>query len=765
MLFIILVCLMECGYVHGSPCLGFTELYVKNGQIMQVRRDKYNPKYLEIDTCKNTTRKVMEFDPERVLQNISMFWLVAVPWPFEHETPYLERVQMNDLTSFGTWGNCSKLNYMYVKQGSAYANSNDLTKVPPDWLTNCTNLRTVDLRNLTMSEIRAVVDSAPALEKLTLYHIKDIVTISENPLFIQSRPPIHLKVLEMNDFSKYASLAGHNTTWADVSATLVWQLAFLPHLESLNILDQMFDMCTKTNSSVSLPSLKVLSLRRTNTTRLCLKKIHSINIKKIELWASPLFDVQFSDFLSTTLQNVELHFYNFGQIVNFEFTRDDYLTLSSTEDSLKRSITMLGIRKSIDCDCNSDSWWFARALEAKLVTADGITCKDDSLPTELACEWLPCDRISCDSACVCCREENNGLSGDCRGASLAGFPTELLHLPNLTRIIAPNNNISTLPEYFPDSLLETDLSGNNIWHAGAEHVNALFSQPERRVRIARNDIICSCDNKLLINHLQAHSRQIEDFENITCTDTNTKIRDVNTSKLCEAQERDAALLKQREAILAVVIGTSFSAAFVVVLLVLLFYWRRRVKIFLYSRGWCLCCITDDDADADRRYDIFLSFCHDDTKLVVDEILPILDRDYSVCVHLRDWYPGDLIPAQITRSVEQSRRTIVIMSRSFVRSLWGSLEFQTAHVSGLVDGRPRVIMVIVDDVLEKEEMPTEMRSYVKLNTYVRWDDPWFWEKLRYALPHRPVILPRNLAGTDAEQNSDSSHEQHAEITRL
>ncbi|KAI5641119.1 TIR domain-containing protein [Phthorimaea operculella] len=702
---------MLCDYVHGS-CLSFTELYVKNGQIMQVRRDKYNPKYLEIDTCKNATREVLELDPERVLQNISMFWLVAIPWPFEHKTPQLERIQMNDLTSFGTWGDCSKLNYMYVKQGSAYANSNDLTKVPRNWLTNCTNLRTLDLRNLSMAEIRTVVYSAPSLEKLTLYHVKDIVTISEkNPLFIQSRPHPHLKILEMNDFSKHANLVGYDTTWADVSAFLVWQLAFLPQLESLNIFDEMFDMCTKTNSSVVLRSLKVLALRKTNTTRLCLKKFHTTNINKVELWASPLFDVQFSDFLFTTVQNIEIRFFNFGQIVNFEFTRDDYLTVSGsqTEGSTKSNVTLLGIRKSIDCDCNSDSWWFARALEAKLVTADGIICKDDSSPAEIACEWLPCDRINCDSTC------------------------------------------------------EIDLSGNNIWHAGAEHVDALFSQPERRVRLARNYIVCSCDNKPLISNLQAHSRQIEDFENITCTDTNTKVGDVDISKLCEAQERDAALLKQREATLAVVIGTSFVAAFLVVLIVMLYYWRRQVKIFLYSRGWCLCCITDDEVDADRRYDIFISFCHDDTKVVVDEILPILDRDYKVCVHLRDWYPGDLIPAQITRSVEQSRRTIVIMSRNFVRSLWGSLEFQTAHVSGLVDGRPRVIMVILDDVLEKEQLPTEMRSYVKLNTYVRWDDPWFWEKLRYALPHRPVTVSKNLTGS--EQRADGSSEPSAEITRM
>jgi hypothetical protein len=36
---------------------------------------------------------------------------------------------------------------------------------------------------------------------------------------------------------------------------------------------------------------------------------------------------------------------------------------------------------------------------------------------------------------------------------------------------------------------------------------------------------------------------------------------------------------------------------------------------------------------------------------------------------------------------------------------------------------------------QDEMGSALWDYIKTNTYVTHDDPWFWKKLRYALPHR------------------------------
>ena len=38
----------------------------------------------------------------------------------------------------------------------------------------------------------------------------------------------------------------------------------------------------------------------------------------------------------------------------------------------------------------------------------------------------------------------------------------------------------------------------------------------------------------------------------------------------------------------------------------------------------------------------------------------------------------MIPDQIIQSVEQSRRTLIVLSKAYVDSMWTQLEFRAAH---------------------------------------------------------------------------------------
>ena len=67
-------------------------------------------------------------------------------------------------------------------------------------------------------------------------------------------------------------------------------------------------------------------------------------------------------------------------------------------------------------------------------------------------------------------------------------------------------------------------------------------------------------------------------------------------------------------------------------------------------------------------------CHIHTLLILVLTL-MLSR---CCVHTRDFKVGDPIPDQILASVEQSRRTVIVLSKEYTQATWTSMEFTAAH---------------------------------------------------------------------------------------
>lgn len=277
-----------------------------------------------------------------------------------------------------------------------------------------------------------------------------------------------------------------------------------------------------------------------------------------------------------------------------------------------------------------------------------------------------------------------------------------------------NNNLSTI---YPDVLEFLKNSTNLI-----------------DLTLHENPWICDCNTKDFLNFIQTKLVNIPNLFKVTCPGKNKPISEMITIEFCPFDNIVTMGVSIAIALMGLLIGISG----------LLYYkYQQHIKVWLFTHQWCLWFVTEEELDKEKIYDAFVSYSHKDHDFVVNELVSKLENGptpFKLCLHYRDWLAGEWIPANIARSVEDSRRTIVVLSPNFLESVWGRMEFRAAHSQALSEGRARVILILYGDIGPTDDLDSELKAYISMNTYVKWGDPWFWDKLRYALPHK-TKLPR------------------------
>ncbi|XP_055589923.1 protein toll-like [Uranotaenia lowii] len=427
----------------------------------------------------------------------------------------------------------------------------------------------------------------------------------------------------------------------------------------------------------------------------------------------------------------------------------------------KRNRLRIGLLGNpITCDClmmdfienyrseiDSDTECFQPSkLKEKLVT--------ELLRNETRC-LLPDE---CPEKCMCSTQEfNKTLEIDCRNENLISFPLlnsidpwlsmmklnisnnsieqlpsyELCPLCNLiTHLLARNNSIASLNFSWPSNRLEViDLSNNFL--SNLSDIDHLLNRTQQSasILISGNRFQCDCDSIPSMQRILAQKSRILDYDQLLCINIGQHPNRITLSQLCKNHQ-------------TVLITISAWSLFVLVVLCacIEIYLRHEttIKIWLYSHNLCLSIVTEEELDRDRLYDAFIAYAHEDEQFVAENLLPVLESspfNFRICIHVRDWIPGESILNQINHSIDSSRRTIVVLSKNMLRSTWGQLEFRTAHLNSLTERRVRVIVIILGDIASEQHLFDEdLQAYLKSNTYVQWGDAWFWKKLRYAMPH-------------------------------
>ncbi|KAI7801303.1 X-linked interleukin-1 receptor accessory protein-like 2 precursor [Triplophysa rosa] len=166
--------------------------------------------------------------------------------------------------------------------------------------------------------------------------------------------------------------------------------------------------------------------------------------------------------------------------------------------------------------------------------------------------------------------------------------------------------------------------------------------------------------------------------------------------------------------------------------------------------------SDETDDDNKEYDAYLSYTKVDLEsvecevsedeLFALEILPdVLEKHYGYKLFIphRDLIPSSTYIEDLNRSVEQSRRLIIVLTPEFVaRRGWSIFQFEPRLHSMLVTGEIKVIMIECSDlrnVINYQEVE-DLKHTIRVLTVIKWRGPKsnqlksrFWKQVVYEMP--------------------------------
>ena len=140
-----------------------------------------------------------------------------------------------------------------------------------------------------------------------------------------------------------------------------------------------------------------------------------------------------------------------------------------------------------------------------------------------------------------------------------------------------------------------------------------------------------------------------------------------------------------------------------------------------------------DESQGHEHDVFISISYGDIEYLKDILQPLLEFEgYKLCIPDRDFLAGPRIEENIITAINNSKRTLFVLSNSHLQDEWSLFIFIQAHVKSLKEKNNHLMVIMKDEVdidLWDEEIKYYLMNYVRLDV----NDRWFKEKLLSGLP--------------------------------
>ncbi|XP_052805754.1 toll-like receptor 4 [Mya arenaria] len=321
------------------------------------------------------------------------------------------------------------------------------------------------------------------------------------------------------------------------------------------------------------------------------------------------------------------------------------------------------------------------------------------------------------------------------------LPSEIFKgLTGLEILKLDNNNIKTFAVNMQMMTRLNILILNNnklryIPQLQMKQIDKIIQSRSLQINLANNNFKCNCTDIEFVRWIQERNLNLLDVETYHCTYIDDITKNLTGKSLVHDLEKECASYT-----LIIVVASILVSAFLSILTGGIIYrYRWHLRYLYYSSKFRMKGYMPVDTDEDRfRYDVFVSYSDQERNFVIVDLLHELEesRSLKLCIHERDFFLGGMVTENIVYAINNSRITLVLLSRGFMESHWCRYELNMARMEAIKTGRDVLCIVKMEEIMH-DNLPLEVIDVIRNHTYIQLPEErehmtLFWDRLHTAL---------------------------------
>ncbi|CAG2221834.1 TLR13 [Mytilus edulis] len=259
---------------------------------------------------------------------------------------------------------------------------------------------------------------------------------------------------------------------------------------------------------------------------------------------------------------------------------------------------------------------------------------------------------------------------------------------SLEKLILSNNEFNEITfdfEHLTDLKL-LDLSNNRIKsfsHKSMEILSELMENKNFSLNLENNNLQCTCDTIIFLSWMQQNLLHFVNNNLYKC-----QFKDGSVVVLNDLNTIITRLERQCLSLTGVIVCTSLGIIITCIIIAIKLVYRNRwIVLYYYYLNKSKNLNTSESTELEEGfvYDAFVAYAEEDMKFVHEDCIQNLetDKNLKLCIHHRDFIPGEEITVNITNAIHRSRKTICIITKSFLESYYCMFEFNMAKTEGFI----------------------------------------------------------------------------------